>query len=149
MTKKAADEVTDERFPLCLSEIDGFESLIVRMPTAPECELHRLCVDVPVLIIQCKGGKRLFYRADMFRLTVDTAPPPTASEVDEAIRYIADHILEDLGNVFADLARLSAAADKQPKAIVKLADELRQWRADELLDPDASPKPRVTVAFAP
>lgn len=121
----------DGRFPLCLDEIDGFESVIARMPTAEECQREGFPADAPVLVMQRRGGHEQLYRADQVRLTIDPGPPPAASDVHDAARYVLDCIAEDLGNVLFDVATLDAALSRPGRSLVKFADELRQWRAVE------------------
>lgn len=119
---------TDDRFPLCLNDIDGFESLIARMPTPEECQDNRLPAHAPVLVMRRRGGKEQIYAAGMVRLTIDTSPAPAPSAARDAARYVAEQILEDLDNVRAMVADLCRAAESPSREIIRLADEYREHR---------------------
>jgi hypothetical protein len=116
------------RGDICLSEIDGLESVIARMPTVDECRYYGLSADAPVLIMRRRGREQL-YAADMVRLTVDAGPPPAPDAAREAARYVVGHILEDLDHVRAKLADLADATEAPPQEIIRLADEYRRERA--------------------
>lgn len=129
-----AEELTaaEGRFPLCLNDIDGFESVIARMPTPEECQDNGLPADAPVLVMRRHGGKEQIYAAGMVRLTIDTSPAPTASAARDAARYVAEQILEDLDNVRAMIADLCRATESPSREIIRLADEYRQQRAAQI-----------------
>lgn len=122
----------DGRFSLCLNDIDGFESMIARMPAPEECQDAGLSADVPLLVMRRRGGHEQLYRADLVTLTIDQEPPPAAWDVRDAARYVLGCILEDLSNVLSDVAMLHAAMSGPPRGMVKLADEFRQRRAREI-----------------
>jgi hypothetical protein len=129
-----SEELTaaEGRLPLCLSDIDGFESMIARMPTSEECRDNGLSADAPVLIMRRRGGNKLIYAASTVRLTIDTSPAPAPSAVRDAARYVVEQILEDLDNVRVMIADLCHAAESPSREIVRLADEYRQQRAAQI-----------------
>jgi hypothetical protein len=116
----------EDRFPLCLNDIDGFESLIARMPTPEECRDNGLPADAPVLVMRRGGGEQV-YPADMVRLT---SPAPSAAR--DAACYVAGQIIEDLDNVRAKIAVLCHAVESPSNEIIRLADEYRQQRAAQI-----------------
>lgn len=120
-----------DRFSLCLNHINGFESMIARMPTSDECQDNGLPTDAPVLIMRRHGGKEQIYAANMVRLTIDTSPAPAPSAARNAARYVVEQILEDLDNVRAMIADLCHAAESPSGEIVRLADEYRQQRTSQ------------------
>jgi hypothetical protein len=117
------------RFPLCLNDIDGFESVIARMPTPEESRDNGLGADAPVLVMRRRGGKEQIYAAGMVRLTIDTGPAPAPSAARDAARYVLGQILEDLDNVRAMIAQLCRGVELPSREIIRLADEYRQQRA--------------------
>lgn len=120
---------TFRRLPLCLSDINGFESMIARMPTPEERQRDGIAADAPVLVMR-RGGKEQIYPAALVVLTIDTSPPAAPSPVRDAACYVIGEILEDLDNVRAKITDLYHAAQSPPSEIVRLADECRQQAAD-------------------
>jgi hypothetical protein len=116
---------------LCLSDIDGFESIIARMPTPEECRDQEFSPDLPVLVMRLRGGRNQVYRADLVALTISSDPPPTPDTVHDAARYILRSICEDLDNALADLSRLDEAVSASPRKVVTMAAEVRRRREDE------------------
>jgi hypothetical protein len=121
----------DDRFPLCLNDIDGFENIIARMPAPAECRDNGLGADAPVLVMRRSGGQEQLYRADQVTLTIDPGPPAAEADLCGAARYALDCILENLGNVLSDIARLDAAMSGPARNLIKIADELRSRRTGE------------------
>ncbi len=122
----------ESKLSLCLSEIDGFESIIARMPTSEECRDSGLCADAPVLVMRRRGGHEQLYRADQVTLTIDSGPPSAAWDLHDAARYVLECICEDLENIICDAARLDASMSGPPRNLIKIADEFRQRRAGRI-----------------
>jgi hypothetical protein len=119
----------DDRLPLCLNDIDGFESIIARMPTPEECQNAGLSAETPVLVMRRRGGHDQLYSADQVTLTIDPGPRPAVWDLHDAARYVLGCISEDLGNVLSEVARLDAAMSGPARHLVKIADEFRQRHA--------------------
>ena len=143
MTQTAPGPGTDGRTALCLSDIDGLDSVIARMPTLDECRDYQLPGDVPVLIFRRRDGSESIGRADQIRLTVAPQTQPNTNEATVAAMSVLGRILEDLDNVRGDMLALRGAADS-PRKVVQLAAELRQSREDEFRC--AGPCPAVSAA---
>lgn len=130
MTQTAAEMNGGDRMPLCLSIIDGLHSVIARMPTQQERQYHKLPSDVPVVVLRFRGGREQVVSAGLVMLTIDSGPAPSESATATAAKYVASHILENLGNLSADLTALGDAMGS-PGKIVRLAAEIAEERERE------------------
>jgi class 3 adenylate cyclase len=119
-------EVPSQTICICLSDIEGFESMIARMPTQKERGQLRIAANVPVLVMQRHGGHKQLFRADGVTLTIDSTPPPAAWDVHDAVRYVLDCILEDLASVLSDMEWLNAAMTGPQRNLVKIAAEFQE-----------------------
>lgn len=115
-------QTVDQVMSLCLSDIEGFESVTARMPTPEERRELRIAANVPVLVMQ-RHGRKQFYPADLVTLTIDSTPPPAAWDVHDAVRYVLGCIVEDLQSVLSDVERLNDAMTGPQRNLVKLAAE--------------------------
>jgi hypothetical protein len=129
MTEELA--AAGDRFPLCLNHINGFESMIARMPTPEECQDNGLPTDAPVLVMRRRGGQEQIYAAGMVRLTIDTNPAVAPSAARDAAHYVVEQVLEDLDDVRAMIADLCHATESPPREIIRLADEYRRQRTSQ------------------
>lgn len=123
---------------MCLSDIEGFESLYARMPTPEERRELNIRPAVPVLVVRRHGEEQL-YRADQTTLTIDPGPPPTTNEVHDATSYLLGCILEEIENILSDVAFFNAAMSRSPRNLVKIAAEFRQRREDEFFCAEPCP----------
>lgn len=133
------DPAEPHAITLCLTDIDGFESLNVRMPTPDERRELGIGAAVPVLVIRRRGGKKQLTPADLVTVTIDSGPPPAEREVRDAARYVLGCIVEDLGNVLSDMTQLNAALSGPPSKLAKIAAELQQRRDDEFFCAEPCP----------
>lgn len=118
---------------LCLSDIEDFESLTARMPTADECTaIPGLSAEVPVLVMR-RAGRDQLYPAELITVTLDTTPAPDPDGMRETVRAVLHHVAEDISNSAEDLTWLArslkgSGARRDPGDVLA---ELRKRRADE------------------